>query len=204
MGTNVDARAARSAWLVATALVALLVLRGVVWLVVSGVQAANGDLRLTMDTVMSFEPSASLPAGWVVTGDLPVRVTMANPPLSQFLLLVGTHAPGFLLLVAGLWLIQRVAASIRRGDPFQEANARRLRWVGILLLLGYPLSVFVGGFFQNWFFSNEHSPALPPAEITIGFPVISLAAILGGFCFLVLAEVFRYGVRLREDVEATV
>lgn len=130
---------------------------------------------------------------------------MADQPLSQFLVVIATHASFFLLLVAGLWLVQRIAASIRQGgDPFQNATAQRLRWVGTLLLFGYPLAVFLEGFFRNWFFSNEHSPALLAAGTTIGFPVLSLGAILGGVCFLVLAEVFRYGVRLREDVEATV
>jgi hypothetical protein len=70
-------------------------------------------------------------------------------------------------------------------------------------LIGYPLAVIIDGFATNWFFSNEHSPVLPDGLI-IGFPIISLGAILGGLCMLVLAEVFRYGIGLREDVEATV
>ena len=73
----------------------------------------------------------------------------------------------------------------------------------MLLLIGYPLAVVIGGFFTNWFFSNENSPELADGMV-IGFPVISLSAILGGLCVLVLAQVFRYGIGLRENVEATV
>ena len=134
MEANARFRNAWTAWLVATVAIVLVVLPAVVWLVLSGVRAANGDLRVTMQVAMEAEPSESLPAGWEVAGALPVSVTMTNPPLSQFLLLVGSHAASFLLVVSVLWLIQRVAASIKRGDPFQQANVRRLRWIGILLL----------------------------------------------------------------------
>lgn len=201
MGTSIGFRGARGALLVASGVLALVVLPVLVWLVLSGVRAATGDLEVSMETTV--QPSVSLPAGWEVAGDLPVRVTQADPPLSQFLLLVGSRAADFLLVVGVLWLIQRVAASIKRGDPFHQENVRRLRWIGILLLIGYPLAVIVGGLFTNWFFSNEHSPPLADGLI-IGFPIISLGAILGGLCMLVLAEVFRYGIGLREDVEATV
>ena len=203
MEASTSFRSAWTAWLVATVAIVLVILPAVVWLVLGGVRAANGDLRVTMEVAMHPEPSVSLPAGWEVAGALPVSVTMADPPLSQVLLLVGSYAASFLLVVAVLWLIQRVAASIKRGDPFQQANVRRLRWIGILLLVGYPLAVVFDGFFTNWFFSNENSPVLAPGMV-IGFPIFSLGAILGGVCMLVLAEVFRYGVGLREDVEATV
>jgi hypothetical protein len=203
MHPNVGFRKARSAWLVATAALALVALPAVVWLVLSGVRAINGDLRVTMETMTRLESSVALPAGSEVAGELPVRVTMANPPLLQFLLFVGSNAAGFFLAVGVLWLIRNIAASITRGDPFHQANVRRLRLTGILLLVGYPLSVIIGGFFTNWFFSNEHSPVLPDG-LVISFPIVSVGALLGGLCTLVLAEVFRYGIRLREDVEATV
>jgi DUF2975 family protein len=203
MHSNVGFRSARSAWLVANAAMALVVLPAVVWLVLSGVRAANGDLRVAMETMTRLESSVALPAGWEVAGELPVRVTMANPPLLQFLLFVGSNAAGFFLALGILWLIRSIAASVRRGNPFHPANVRRLRWIGILLLVGYPLSVIIGGFFTNWFFSNEHSPVLPYG-LVIGFPIVSLGAVLGGLCTLLLAEVFRYGIDLREDVEATV
>jgi len=203
MGTTIGFRGAWSAWLVASIALGLVILPAVVWLVLSGVQAANGDLQVTMETTVSVEPPVSLPDGWEAAGVLPVSVTTVDPPLSQYLLLVGSRAADFLLVVGVLWLIQRVAASIRQGNPFHQTNVRRLRWIGVLLLIGYPLAVIIGGFFTNWYFSNEHSPELADG-LVIGFPVISLGAILGGLCMLVLAEVFRYGIGLREDVEATV
>ena len=201
MTTKVGFRNARGAWIVATVAIALVVVPVAVWFVVSGVRAVNGDFQITMEAGSQVEPP--LPAGWEVAGALPVSVTTPDPPFTQFLLLVGSKAAGFLLTVGVLWLIQRVAASMRRGDPFQQANVRRLRGIGLLFLIGYPLAVFVDGFFKNWFFSNEQSPALAP-DMLIDFPVFSLGAVLGGVCMLVLGEVFRYGVGLREDVEATV
>lgn len=201
---DVGFRSARSAWLVAIVVLGLVVLPAVVWLVLAGVRVATGELEVAMESMISVEESVSLPAAWEVAGHLPVRVKIADPPLSQFLLVVGSHVADFGLVVTVLWLIQKIAGSIRQGDPFNPANVRRLRWVGTLLVIGYPLAVIIGGLFTNWFFSNEHSPPLPPDSLVIGFPIISVGALLGGLCTLVLAEVFRYGLRLREDVEGTV
>jgi len=204
MASDVGVRSARGAWVVAIVVLGLVLIPAVAWLVLAGVRAASGELEVAMETMISAEQSLSLPPRWEVAGHLPVRVRMADPPLSQFLLVIGSKAPDLVLTVGVLWLIQRIAGSVRRGDPFNAANVWRLRWIGTLLIIGYPLAVIIDGFFTNWFFSNEHSPALPPESLVIGFPVVSAGALLGGLCMLVLAEVFRYGLRLREDVEGTV
>lgn len=68
MAGRVGLQGARAAWFVVSAALVLVVLRGLVWLVVSGVQAARGEFRATMDTMMLMEPSPSLPDGgrWLV------------------------------------------------------------------------------------------------------------------------------------------
>jgi hypothetical protein len=46
---------------------------------------------------------------------------------------------------------------------------------------------------------------LPAGGIEGGFQlVVSAPAIMGAVCLFALAEVFAYGARLREDVDATI
>jgi Protein of unknown function (DUF2975) len=105
-----------------------------------------------------------------------------------------------------LWLLRGVARSAAAGDPFRTSNVTRLRWLGALFLLGFPLATIVEGSFTDWFFSTGvwAGGPLPPGGIASGFPVVSGPAIMAAVCLFALAEVFAYGARLREDVDATI
>ena len=58
----------------------------------------------------------------------------------------------------------------------------------------------------EWLFSAGiwTSGPLPPGGIATGFSVVSAPAILAAVSLFALAEVFAYGARLREDVDATI
>lgn len=47
-------------------------------------------------------------------------------------------------------------------------------------------------------------PPVPEFNIGIAGPMLPLAALLGGLAAFILAEVFAFGMRLREDAEATI
>lgn len=106
--------------------------------------------------------------------------------------------------VAILWLLRGLARSARKGDPFRALNVRRLRRLGFLFLLGYPLATIIEGFLTDWFISTTWTEGRPFPPILIEFQVLSGTALLAGVGLLVLAGVFAHGVRLREDVDATV
>ena len=113
----------------------------------------------------------------------------------------GTIAVAGLVLLFGLWQLRQLVRSVREGDPFSGVNVRRLRILGSLLLLAYPVFQYVLGGLHEWILSTG-GPSSPPA--TVDADPFSLVAVFGGLCLLVLAEVFAHGIRLREDVEATV
>jgi hypothetical protein len=101
-----------------------------------------------------------------------------------------------------LWLLRGLARSVRHGDPFSAANVRRLRRLGLLFLLGYPVMVLVTRLLQDWLVTTL--PVLPLGGIGTTLDVISPIALLAGLVMFLLAEVFAHGLRLREDVEGTI
>jgi len=150
------------------------------------------------------EPDIQLPSGFEVAGVVPLRAVIEDPSPAQLVLATGTPAVWWAGAVAILWLLQRLAQSVRKGDPFSASNVRRLRQLGFLFLVGYPLATIIDGFLTDWFISTAFTEGRPFPPILIEFQVLSATALLAGVGLLVLAGVFAHGVRLREDVDATV
>ena len=105
-------------------------------------------------------------------------------------------------MAAVLWLLRGLARSVRQGDPFGAANVRRLRRLGLLFLLGYPVMVTITRLLQDWLVTTL--PVLPLGGIGTTLDVINIFALLAGLGMFLLAEVFAHGLRLREDVEGTI
>jgi hypothetical protein len=111
------------------------------------------------------------------------------------LLSLGSATLRFGLVILTLHLVRRMTRAALRGDPFNRANVRRLRWIA-LIATTEPIqrfAVFAAG--------NLLESAAQAANLAI---TASIEAVVLGLCLFALAEVFAYGVRLREDVEATV
>lgn len=101
------------------------------------------------------------------------------------------------IVLAFLWFGRAILLSVRDGDPFTEANVRRLRTIGFLCLIGVPLTTFFGSFFN--------SALADSTPLGLGSPVnFSTAGPFASIGVFALAEVFAQGVRLRQDVEGTV
>jgi Protein of unknown function (DUF2975) len=103
-----------------------------------------------------------------------------------------------LLGIAILWLLRGILFSVRQGDPFTQANVRRLRAIGLALLIGTPVAELLMSAFDQALTSSVRAPG---SGLSFSVPGTGVVAGLGVF---VLAQVFAHGVRLREDVEGTV
>lgn len=198
-------RAARTAYLVLTVIFWITVVVGLILVAhrLFGLLQDSGTLTLPANVSVA---DVSLPEAFEIAGPLPVNVDFADPSLTQRVVATVPVFVWWTLALVGLWLLRKVARSAAKGDPFQESNVRRLRWLGALFLLGFPLATIVEGFFTDWLFSAGvwTGGPLPPGGITTAFPVVSAPAIMAALCLFALAEVFAYGARLREDVDATI
>ncbi len=116
------------------------------------------------------------------------------------------------MLLGGLWLLRRFVGEVSQDSPFTTGSARRLRWIGLILVL-FPLWQVLRDFLWHFRLSHELS-SLSGALVS---PLQTLSS--GGFEFqysvdwgfaatgvllLVVAEAFRVGVALREENEEIV
>ncbi len=189
------------------ALLWLTVLFGVVLIIsmVVGV-ARHGDSfayggSLTVPAKLSTE-QLNLPRGLFVSGSLNVVAEIKDPTTKQMLLRSLSDLGPLILLAGGLLLLDGFMVSVKDGDPFGSANVRRLRRIGFILVLGAPLVELVNSGLRKALLDDAPAGRFDGVG-SAGFslPVGALLAGLGAF---ILAEVFAYGLSLREDVEGTV
>ena len=107
------------------------------------------------------------------------------------------------LMAVALWVLSQLRAvfrTLRDGRPFVSENVRRIRWVGVGVILG----AFAGSavtLFNNYYTMTHF------ASDTVRFvarPTVDVVAIVHGLVILAIAEVFKAGVRLEEDQSLTV
>jgi hypothetical protein len=135
-----------------------------------------------------------------------VSVDVHDPSMKQRVIAAVPVLVWWTLVAVVLWLLRRVVRTAAKRDPFRRSNVTTLRWLGAIFLLGFPLATLVERSFTEWFFSAGvwTGGPLPPGGIATEAPLLSGPAILAAVSVFALAEVFAYGARLREDVDATI
>jgi hypothetical protein len=199
-------RAARTAYLVLTVMFWITVVVGLVLVAHRLFGLLQDSSRLTVPASVSVT-DVRLPETLEVAGPLPVNVDLVGPNLLQRVVATVPVFVWWALALVVLWLLRKVARSAAQGDPFRASNVTRLRWLGGLFLLGFPFATIVAGYFTDLLFSADvwTGGPLPPGGIAGGFQVVvSAPAIMAAVSLFALAEVFAYGARLREDVDATI
>ena len=88
-----------------------------------------------------------------------------------------------------------IVETVRQGDPFIAANAKRLQTIAWVLLTLNLLSIVIGAI------AASVSTRAHPVEMDAGFSLNGWLAVLMTF---VLARVFAVGSVMREDLEGTV
>lgn len=127
-------------------------------------------------------------------------VTLEDPTTTQRVL---DLVPGVLLVlivVAGCWLVVSVMRTIAAGDPFADANVRRLRVLAGLLIIGPFLVFFLALPFQGALLAHVDLGGLGPSmRLDVPWPPL-----VAGFVVALLGEAFKAGSRMRADVEGLV
>lgn len=104
-----------------------------------------------------------------------------------------------------LYLILRVLRSLDQGDPFVPANVRRIYTIALTMILAAILvptaDGFAGLFLQHGVVPED---GMVLVSFTLSLESGPLVALLAGLLLAALAEVFRRGARMRDDVEGLV
>ena len=201
-------RAVKAGYTLVTGLLVLALVFGVVAVASVGVGLArHGDSLLYGDPLpvpleLSPDDVGPLPHGVELVTWPAVNVKVADPTTEQMLLRSATDFGPLVLFIAGLWLLRAFLRTVLDGDPFGARNVQRLRGIGFLLVVGAPLVQLLDHALRVSLFN-----VLPPyPSIDLGSEGLTIPgnALLAGLGAFILAEVFAYGSRLREDVEATI
>lgn len=152
------------------------------------VQALLGDDAVDVTDVPANQEISELTAAVTVAHPSPQQAWTAAVPQVLDGLLIGT----------GAWLILRLARTLRAGDPFTPANARRLTLLALVVGIGSTASQML-----------HIASTLAVLDIAPGGPyvaggVISFLPLLLMLALAALAEVFRRGARMAQDVEGLV
>ena len=131
-------------------------------------------------------------------GEYPVDV--AEPTVVDRLV---TLLPGLVLVtlaVAAALIIQRIARDVGRGPPFAASQVPRLRVLALLFLAGAPGWTIVDLVAKGALLAGEDLGGLP-AGVTFELPIGPMVV---GLVLALLAEAFKYGDHLRDELEGVI
>ncbi|MDI6901586.1 MAG: DUF2975 domain-containing protein [Anaerosomatales bacterium] len=163
------------------------------------------------------EPSVNLPVRFAVdTATVPLESSLFGAGMLDTALGEASFqgsGPGWFIAVSILGvamfavpalfvlsLLRRVLATVVEGDPFAEANVRRIRTIGLLVIIFELLRQTVGFAIEALVMSTTEMPGFTLQAVYEG----SLTIIFVGLVVVVLSEVFRYGRQLQLDSDLTV
>ncbi len=141
-----------------------------------------------------------LDAAGIGYGQASYAVDAVDPSTGQRLLAL---APGLLtavLVVLACWCIVLLLRTVASGDPFDPLNVTRLRVVAGVLVLGAPV-VYVLQVVSDAMVLTSLDVAGLDTTFTLEIPWVPM---LAGLVVAMLAEAFKAGSRLRDDVDGLV
>lgn len=183
------------------------------FLVVWGAGFVSADTSAGLNELTRWLP-ADVPAPPVdvaARGDVTVEgtgrmvITFHDPSAAERLLLV---APALLTTLAiGLvaYLLLRMALTADRGDLFTTANVRRMYAIALTVVIA-PMVVLLAETVAGAELERRTVESDAPVlfALTFGLQGGVVPLVLVGLLLAALAEAFRRGTRMREDVEGLV
>lgn len=120
----------------------------------------------------------------------------------KYLVYIVFHIAAWVLLIIVLYQMYQILRNLERGLVFQASNVRRIRWIA-LSILTIPLLLYVSGWILAGITYTFHGhqyvtdmPDLHRERVVIG----TLVALV----IFALGEIFRTGIRLKEEHDLTI
>ncbi len=107
------------------------------------------------------------------------------------------------IIAAWIWGLKHLRLfflSVKKGNPFDDENPKRLRKLAYLIMIGGPFAG-LGLIFQSLFIMDDLS--VPSGEIELHADLF-LEYVVAGLIILVIAEVFDAAVRMKKEQDLTI
>jgi serine phosphatase RsbU (regulator of sigma subunit) len=166
-------------------------------------RTTNSNVSLSVPVRFDIDPSAYQIQGRGSTAvdaridDASGNVTVKHPPvLSVVLTVMGVIAVEAVVLIV-LLRLRRIFRRLVEGRPFLDENARGLRFIGLAVVAGELASAAL-----QYLGQRAVAGSLSSAEISFRAAFAPRpSVILAGLALLVVAEIFREGIKMRADLE---
>jgi hypothetical protein len=103
------------------------------------------------------------------------------------------------LTLAVIWLLWRIVRTVSTGEVFSAVNARRVTAIGLLIAVGASLLQLATYWLDKGVIARSAAAGVLDVPFSFSFVPLWVGAVI-----VLLAEVFRQGVRLRTEVEGLV
>lgn len=112
-----------------------------------------------------------------------------------------TNAIWVTMFIVAVWQLRDVTRSIAAAKPFQQANVKRLRILGVLIMIWSPL-IALWEFVHAGYYASFTD--FTPTEYTGSEFHPHFEAIIAGVIILAIAQVFAVGAKLQREQDLTI
>lgn len=128
------------------------------------------------------------------------KVRFKNPGGAHAAALMAWSNAMLFIALFSVYHLRRIFKALAAGEPFDPANASRIRWIGLALIATQPM-----GFLMRLAFARQVQDAFHAEGIKIapawGF---NLVVVLFGLMLIVIAEAFRIGAEMKKEQDLTI
>ena len=177
----------------------LIVAGGALLTGILGTLTTMTDSPLPVPATLEGEPVVLAEDGGSRVEVSDVELTISDPSIGERLLAAAPIVLASLTIGAVATLLLEVVRSIREGDPFHRANARLLTAAALVALVGGTIASAVG-----WIVSATLTSSAPESFGLDTSAELSFLPLAVGIVLAAVADVFRRGTDLRDEVEGLV
>ena len=165
---------------------------------ISNVQLVPKDLGgdILIDSVYNEKTGEYVPAAY---GQMIVSVNTQPSVLSRIVSLL-ILILNYVAIVWAVVLFIRLIVSINKSDIFNWKNVRRLRRLGVLLIIGF-VCTFLLAFLS--FHNVEKVFSVTGYSLSMA-DMVHITSLVLGISALIVAEVFAIGLKMKEEQELTI
>jgi serine phosphatase RsbU (regulator of sigma subunit) len=163
----------------------------------------NRNFTLSLPVRYAINPSAYQikgPDGAAIDAHLEEAsgdVTVKRPRVASVVLTMAAVVALEVVVLVVLYRLRRIFRRLVEGQPFLNENARSLRFIGLAVIAGELAAAVL-----QYLGQRGVAVTLSSAEISFHAAFTPrLSVILVGLALLVVAEVFREGIKMRADLE---
>ncbi len=191
-----------------------------------GIAIAGGVLTIVMLVTNLFISNAQMWPIDFVKVNLDLKALKLDTTLPKNIFLADNNATVF-LYNPSVWLVaisylkfvlyeavfaylvyttRKIILTVLDENPFTNLNSKRIRWIGTILV---AVPIFTSIFSSLLYWTNllnleSYNKFTGIKSVYLNLNIFDWNAVLFGFLFISIAEVFRIGVRIKEEQDLTV